>query len=152
MEVCRGGLCVPGCDRCDGVVCGGGLMCTTAGTECSDPSCATSCPAGTFCRMGSCVDDCDGAVCPRHEICMNGECVVPPPMPGVDAGIHGTDAATTGMDAGPIDAAIYIPPVSHRGCGCGVGASRGGLGALGLLALLALRRRRVSGAARGPSR
>jgi hypothetical protein len=132
-EICRGGLCVPGCGRCDGVACGGGLVCATPGGECSDPSCAGGCGAGTFCRAGTCVDACEGASCPRGAACVAGECVVPE---GADAGFG------PGFDGGPVDASTNLDGGRARtyrdGCGCRV-AGGGGSGPLGGgLAVLAL--------------
>ncbi len=131
-EVCREGICFPGCNECDGVVCGDELACDTATGECLDSSCASGCPDGTFCQDGSCIDSCDGAVCPSGQICVDGQCCHEgecgdDPPAQVDAGTGG------GADA-----------PSNSGCGCRTDGSGGAGGALlALLLGLWLSRRRT---------
>ncbi len=55
------------CDSRDGT--------PTAGM-CVDPGCDTAtCTDGQVCRGGSCVDACDGVMCPRAQTCVSGQCV-----------------------------------------------------------------------------
>lgn len=141
--ICRGGICVPGCSQCDGVVCEAGLTCPTPGGECVDPSCAGGCGAGTFCRDGACVDACEGAVCPRGGACVDGECVGGEGEPGVDGGPRpGVDAGETPeLDAGGRPRGRGGDP----GCACGVGGEGPSPLAMGLAALVGFvlfRRRR----------
>lgn len=147
MQVCRGGLCVAGCNLCNGVACAGGLMCLSAGAECVDPTCATGCAAGTFCRAGVCVDACEGAICPRHETCALGQCVVPAvPDAGafvMDGGVRrdasmGFDTNLAGFDAGD-------GIVMRRACACDApGSTRTGwIPITGVLALALITRRRI---------
>jgi hypothetical protein len=133
-EVCRGGVCVAGCGACAGITCLGGLVCATAGAECTDPSCATPCAAGTHCAMGTCVDDCAGAICPRGQSCVRGECVSP----------GGRDAGVSFGDPAPLDGGVAMDagPGARRGCSCRVGGATGGVLPILVSLLLALAARR----------
>ena len=137
--VCRGGLCVPGCNQCNGIVCDASETCDMASGECRDSSCASACPAGTYCSDGSCVDSCTGAVCPRDERCEAGRCVAL--TPGTDGGVPptdgGTDSGTSGTDGA----------TSRRGtstCGCSLpgGSEHAPLAWLGVFGLAVIWRRR----------
>lgn len=152
-EVCRRGLCVPGCNQCNGLICSGGLECDEGSSECTDPSCPSGCADGTVCDEGTCVDACEGAVCPREQVCMDGRCV-PVEDPG-DGGAT-TDGGSSGIDGGGVsdDGGPGGPGREDDGCGCRVPAgSRDGsptapllLGLLGLA--LWIRRRRLRGRSR----
>ncbi len=77
-------LCGPSC-ACDELVlplCAADSTCDartdspTAG-ECVDPGCETAvCGPGEVCVAGSCVDGCEGVVCPFGQRCLEGECVI----------------------------------------------------------------------------
>jgi MYXO-CTERM domain-containing protein len=44
--------------------------------ECVEPGCETAvCGPTERCEMGTCVDGCDGVVCPFGQVCMDGSCV-----------------------------------------------------------------------------
>ncbi len=140
-EVCRRGLCVPGCNQCNGLVCGGGLACDESSSDCVDPSCPDGCPEGTVCDSGSCVDACAGAVCPREQVCIDGRCVVEEDPEGDGGTTTGGDGGTSG-DGGPGGGRR-----EDDGCGCRVPASPSGSPnagwlLLGVAALLIRRRRR----------
>lgn len=97
-EVCDRGVCLPGCNQCDGMVCAAGLGCDEASGECVDRSCEPGCPAGEYCAAGSCLDACEGAVCPRGQSCVDGQCIEG------EAGGGGGDADGDGDGDGPADA------------------------------------------------
>lgn len=109
-------------------------MCFTDGT-CRANDCATvTCPQGSYCMGGRCLDSCAGAVCPGGGACMGGRCF--PPV---------GDGGTT-TDGGPGDASADVPSSTDSGvprdagldggdgglvvddstgdCGCRAGASR----------------------------
>jgi MYXO-CTERM domain-containing protein len=128
-EVCREGICFPGCNECNGIVCTDGLSCDVDTSECVDPSCPNGCPDGTYCSEGSCVDACEGAVCPSGQICVNGDCCYPDdPTCGGDPGDE------PGVDAGTDPGADEGSP-APSGCGCSSNESGTGHG-LALLALI----------------
>ena len=142
-EVCAGGFCVPGCGRCDGLQCAAGLTCDMVSGGCGDPSCPKGCAKGTHCDHGACKDDCDGAVCPRGQVCTGGDCQVT--GQSGDGGIY-QNGADAGGDAGNGGG---NPPAHGVNCGCRVGAARGRWGwaavsALALCASLLGRRRRAA--------
>ncbi len=139
-ESCLLGVCVPGCNQCNGLVCNGGANCDETTGACRDTSCATPCPAGTWCDRGTCRDACEGAVCPRGALCREGRCVGN--APGADGGVG--DGGSR-FDGGRPRTA---PDAEGSGCACravtgGHTRSRGALvGALGALLVAALRGRR----------
>jgi MYXO-CTERM domain-containing protein len=74
--ICFQGTCVGTCVGGE-FPCPGGSTCDSSG-HCVDPACATvSCPAGTACRAGNCVDPCGGVTCPTGSLCELGRCVDP---------------------------------------------------------------------------
>ncbi len=74
--ICFQGACVGTCDNGE-FPCPAALTCDDSG-HCVDPACAMkSCPAGTACRKGECVNPCDGVTCPYGETCQLGQCVDP---------------------------------------------------------------------------
>jgi len=137
-EVCRLGFCLPGCHQCDGLVCAAEDVCDAASGDCRHPSCPSSCPAGEVCEgAAGCHDACDGAVCPRGQVCRVGACVNLPE--GEDGGVpmrfdggSAGDGGGSGVDAGA------RPSSSQPGCVCGAAPSSRGAGALWLLAALGL--------------
>ncbi len=143
-QVCRAGFCLPGCNQCDGLVCGVEEVCDATSGDCRHPSCPSSCPAGQVCDGPSgCRDACDGAVCPRGQVCRMGACenLLPGEDGGVTAGRDG--GGGVGPDGG-VDAGAR-PTSSQPGCVCRAAPRRGGeLGWLALpivLGLFGLRRR-----------
>jgi hypothetical protein len=150
-QVCAEGACIPGCGTCGGLTCATPLACEATTGACSDPSCPSGCPNGTWCTSGKCVDACDGAKCPAGQSCQSGQCV----GPGAQTPDGGLVAVGAGADSGAGDdggANGDQPPYSPQkgGCGCstigdGGGAAQAALS--GLAAALALatiaRRRRV---------
>ena len=66
-----------------------------------------TCPEGTHCVGGACIDSCEGAICPEGEMCETGRCVPeegpPPPPPTPDAGMMMSmpDATPMVPDADP---------------------------------------------------
>ena len=106
-EICVEGKCMPGCNHCDGLTCELPLTCDVSTGNCQDPSCASGCPAGTYCSNGQCVDACTGAVCPADQVCVNGACV--DPSTAGDGGV-GNDGGV-GSDAS-------IPDTIHADPGC----------------------------------
>ncbi|HKO48961.1 MAG TPA: hypothetical protein VJV79_14620 [Polyangiaceae bacterium] len=74
--ICFQGSCVGTCSNGE-FPCPIGLACDDTG-HCADPACASkTCPMGTACRAGECVDPCTGVVCPYGESCQLGQCVDP---------------------------------------------------------------------------
>lgn len=123
--VCRAGFCLPGCNQCDGLVCGADEVCDAASGDCRHPDCPGSCPSGQVCDgPGGCRDACDGAVCPRGQVCSEGRC---DPVPaGEDAGVGGGfDGGVGGADAGGFsDAGPRLR--SQPGCACRVNTTTQG--------------------------
>ena len=132
-QVCREGSCFPGCDSCNGIQCGAGLVCGTGGGDCVDPSCPNGCPSGTHCNAGACADDCDGAVCPAGETCVMGQCG------GGDAGVGGPGNGDGGIGGNGATGG----PKGKIFCGCSTSGPVGAWPiALAMLLLVARRRRR----------
>jgi MYXO-CTERM domain-containing protein len=74
--ICFQGTCVGTCSNGE-FPCPSGLSCDDSG-HCADPACAAkTCPAGTACRAGECVEPCSGVVCPYGQSCQLGTCVDP---------------------------------------------------------------------------
>lgn len=110
-------------------------MCFTDGT-CRPNDCATvTCPQGSYCMGGRCLDSCAGAVCPGGGACMGGRCFPPVGDGGTttDGGASdasadvpsSTDSGVTrdaGLDGG--DASLQINPEEDTGCSCRAGSSR----------------------------
>ncbi len=158
-DVCDGdptstsfGQCIPGC-QC--VPCAMGRTCQPDGF-CSDDLCVgITCPTGTYCQAGMCLDSCatgpDTILCPAGEVCQLGQCIPGAhPIPMSDAGTSvdgsvptGDGGADAGRDAGrPRDAGTNDVVTadrpetgtstgtgslapSDRGCSCRVGARDG---------------------------
>jgi hypothetical protein len=147
-EVCREGICFGGCASCSGISCGGGLKCDGKTSDCVDPSCSTSCAAGTHCKAGSCVSDCDGAKCPDGSSCTAGACYPNGVVP--DGGVEFPDAGgnpdgSTGGDGGGGGAIGEQPAASACSCDVPGGREAGAAWAivgLGLAAALVRARRR----------
>jgi hypothetical protein len=145
-ESCLLGVCVPGCNQCNGLVCSGGVTCDDASGACRDTSCATPCPAGTWCDRGTCRDACEGAVCPRGALCREGRCVGNATGPG-----GGVDGGGSRFDGGRPRTA---PDAGDSGCACravtgrDTGARGTLLAALALLLAMVMRRRSQRTAAR----
>ncbi|MCB9597845.1 MAG: DUF4114 domain-containing protein [Sandaracinaceae bacterium] len=133
-SVCRGGFCLPGCNQCDGLICAPAEVCDATSGDCRHPDCPSSCPAGQVCDgPAGCHDACDGAVCPRGQVCRMGRCGML--LPGEDGGL------VSAMDGGALDGGVGADAGLRRsqpGCDCRA-APRGHDGApLGVLAALAL--------------
>jgi hypothetical protein len=136
--VCVDGVCVPGCGSCGGVMCAAPLSCDIASGACADASCGT-CPSGTYCSAGHCVDDCTGAKCPAGQTCQAGKCVGGGSA-SVDGGltpVGGPDAGAGGDDGGANGATGFVGNVRGSGCSCR-GAGGGGGEGIPLLVLAAL--------------
>jgi hypothetical protein len=160
--VCVAGVCKVNCN-CDG--CSGGKQCDTASGKCEESGCTPNpCGPGTHCIAGGiCVDDCQGAVCPKGQACSAGQCVASSSDAGVggagggsggitfgggtgggaNAGGGGSgakDGGISGTSGGTEDAS------DSGGCGCRVGSGRTAplalASALGALAFALSRRRR----------
>jgi hypothetical protein len=151
-DVCDGdsrsatfGQCVPGC-QCR--PCGPGSACRTDG-HCVDEACAdVTCPTGSTCERGACVDRCavtGGArPCVGDEVCRRGRCLTPREAAADDAEAAAMAAA---RDAGVArdGATGALPMLVPGGCGCGVGGGRAGTAGTVVVALawaVVLRRRR----------
>ena len=100
-------LCGPACtcsDLASTTFCGAGTACDTrdgSATEgrCVDSGCETqTCGAGMICRAGSCVDACQGVVCPLGQECRMGACIVDP-CSGVTCGTGQRCEAGSCVDA-----------------------------------------------------
>jgi MYXO-CTERM domain-containing protein len=161
-----GFTCVEGlCQSCECSECTGGMVCGDANV-CVDTGCETqTCAAGTHCSMGTCVDDCAGAVCPKGQVCMAGDCIADPNASvgggggsgGSGNGVGGllpddpdkmkpTGGTATGNnggiggsepDPGPMLSSGQGDAESAKGCGCSVPGQQGGWRVLAGLALLA---------------
>lgn len=140
-EVCRGGLCLPGCNQCDGLACEADELCDAASGRCHHRECPASCPEGTVCDgPGGCRDACEGAVCPRGEVCVMGSCRAT----DVDAGMGATgrDGGVAVQDGGEGS----TPRAGTASCACRAGGG-GDTGrdltvVMALLGAIAVRRRR----------
>lgn len=76
-EVCDNGNCVPTCSNGE-FQCPSGTVCDVPKGLCVTPACSgVSCPDGSKCVMGDCVQPCTGAVCPSGQTCIAGSCVDP---------------------------------------------------------------------------
>ncbi len=136
-ELPTAGQCVAGC-QCH--PCGAGLRCLTDG-RCVDEDCLdVTCPEGSRCERGECVDRCaspSGArLCLEDEVCRGGRCVSARDATPDDAGRAILDGGTMSPMA-----------LDPSGCGCGVGGARSwpiGSALWGLGWVLATRRRRRS--------
>ena len=130
-NVCRGGFCIPGCNQCDGLVCGAGAVCDDSTGDCRHPSCPSTCPPGQVCDgPDGCHDACDGAVCPRAQVCVAGRCQNL--RPGDDGGIVSLFDGGVGADGGG------SRPSSDPGCACRAGVPTRRPSALGWLAMVGL--------------
>jgi hypothetical protein len=172
-QVCVEGVCR---DACNCLPCAAGLECSATGTGlCVEAGCgAVTCPGGTWCQAGNCVDACQGAVCPAGQKCETGNCVPDPAAGGaggsggtasIDGGIGATGGSfggigatggsgATGAGSGGASGgsgSTFGPkenPEQQTGCLCATPARPGGEGGLIaqliLIAIGALRRRRAS--------
>ena len=163
-QVCRGGTCFDGCGQCSGVSCESPLRCDTTTGECYNPACDPGCPDGEHCsEQGTCVSNCEGAVCPGGVACEDGYCQTP--GSGGSGGAMNPEAGTGGTggssgnpltDGGVSDGAageasngsVFDPDAeSNDSCGCRMpgAAGEGGLAAAIALALglFVSRRRRI---------
>lgn len=168
-RVCRNGGCI---DPCLGIECDQGFECVLgicsncacsacdAGSVCHQNQCVEegcegqTCDAGSYCSAGTCVDNCDGAVCPDGQVCSDGECVADPAGPGdPGSGNGGTGIVINpggpngsgGSNGGDGERRKLVP--SEPACGCKLpGSPTDSRAALLLVALagLALRRARRS--------
>ncbi|MBI4952030.1 MAG: DUF4114 domain-containing protein [Myxococcales bacterium] len=145
-ETCVDGKCVGGCNQCNGITCTAPLGCDTTTGACRDLSCATPCPAGTYCHAGTCEDACAGALCPGGETCVDGACAGSGaggaggsnlPGPGGQGGSAGASAPS---DPNAVDTS------SDGGCSCRAGSKSRGASlaflSLGLAGVFGARRRR----------
>ena len=168
VDLCQGLQCDPGstcilgvCQSCACSECDSGKVCKQ--NLCIDSGCENqTCAAGTHCEAGTCKGNCDGAVCPRGQLCSNGDCVVDPSAAmGGNGGNGGGDQGPISFGGTPVsyggDGAVIGAgttgsagprgggPTSKQTCGCQVpGQSTSGTGAAAalLLALFGLARRR----------
>jgi MYXO-CTERM domain-containing protein len=170
-----GFTCVEGlCQSCECSECTGGLVCGDANV-CVDTGCETqTCAPGTHCSMGTCVDDCAGAVCPKGQVCMAGDCIADPNAsvggsggsgggPGVGgfltddpdkmkpiggtASANGGNAGTGMLDPDDELSSGQGDAEAAKGCGCSVPGQQGSwrvLAGLALAAGLLWRRRRAA--------
>lgn len=70
--VCKEGRCTPSCACAPGQSCPAEQACDLSAQvpRCVEPACVgVPCPAASHCKAGSCVDDCDGVVCPPKRVC-----------------------------------------------------------------------------------
>ncbi len=163
-EECREGACKPtGC----GVTCPAGEVCRADGT-CGASRCPEErCADGSDCdpKTGACGDaPCEGIVCPGHQRCADGECIVDNASPtggtGGSAGAAGSDAGGSGPHAnggapssGDSAKGRWGLVTGGGGCSAAPGATDGSslIGAatlaLGLLLRRQRRRRRSESAA-----
>ena len=97
--VCEMGACVSAC-RCR--ACDTGKVCVMSGAldgHCVDNGCDTmTCPTGTVCQGGSCMDACTGAICPGGTQCQNGKCDPAPPI--TPTGMGGSTGSGSGGSGG----------------------------------------------------
>jgi hypothetical protein len=125
-QVCVAGVCQP---RCPCRRCGTGEVCSSEGV-CRQATCASvTCPTGSVCDNGRCVDTCIGAVCPGGGRCTDGRCTPPvgidaaTPPPPTDASMVDvelrSDIVRT-MDNGPVDTGVAS---GEQGCGCHAGST-----------------------------
>lgn len=71
-RVCANGVCV---DACFEGSCAADQTCTEAGV-CVETACiGVTCPAGSLCSGGTCVEGCAGVTCPLGQGCIAGRCV-----------------------------------------------------------------------------
>ncbi len=130
-QVCVEGLCTAGCTQCGGLTCTGGSSCDATSGACIDSSCASPCPAGTYCDAGTCKDSCDGAKCPNGYSCLQGDCVSQTDGVGDMGAMDAQSNPTTSQPGSP----------SHISSGCGCDAKGGNASRAigdGLLILLVL--------------
>jgi hypothetical protein len=166
-QVCDKGMCRPVC-TC--TPCPSGAECNEASGLCVEPGCggARTCPAGTHCAAGQCVDSCSGAICPPRQRCASGACV-PADDAGSTGGSAGTGIGIGGMlgspgsggssagDAGPSSGgsgtAANKGKPSDPGCACTTASARGrllsGIAVLGLFGWTLWRRRSSRGSRQG---
>ncbi len=168
VDLCKGLQCDPGstcvlgvCQSCACSECDTGKVCHQ--NLCIESGCETqTCAAGTHCEAGKCKGNCDGAVCPRGQLCSNGDCVIDPSVAvGGSGGSGGGQptisfgGATSYAGDGSIIVAGYgnaagpgrlsAGPAPKQSCGCKLPGQRTpgtGASAALLLALLGLARRR----------
>jgi len=155
-SVCEGGVCIGTCGCTE---CLDGRICAPSG-HCVDPGCETlTCPEGTGCVEGACVDPCSVAVCPGGGACVDGACQ---PMTG--AGGLGSTGAGGVVVLGSLGGSAPLvnqggsasvpselvgpdrglPASPDAGCGCHLGRPGTGLGfGLGVLGMLTVLTRRV---------
>jgi hypothetical protein len=134
-ELSIAGQCIGGC-QCR--PCSAGQACLPDG-RCVDEGCLdVTCPTGSRCERGECVDRCASPsgvrLCLEDEVCREGRCVSARDATPDDAG-------RAILDGGASAPATMDP----SGCGCGVGGgARGPIGSAlaGLAWALATRRRR----------
>jgi hypothetical protein len=169
VDLCKGLQCDPGstcvlgvCQSCACSECDTGKVCHQ--NLCIDTGCETqTCMAGSHCEAGQCKGNCDGAVCPRGQLCSNGDCVVDPTAAAsggsggsgggeVTLNFSGGTSVTYGGDGMVIvagstgtDNRHSSGPAAKQACGCKLPGQRtpgsGAAAALGL-ALFGLSRRR----------
>jgi len=76
-QVCDNGVCVPKCGGGE-FECPPSKACKTDKGVCVDPAClSVTCPEGSKCVGGTCLDPCAGATCPKGQACIAGNCVDP---------------------------------------------------------------------------
>ncbi len=70
--VCDRGSCVRSCSE---GFCSDNSVCNATSGYCVEPGCeSVTCPNGTRCSGGNCVDLCSGITCPNGQLCRGGRC------------------------------------------------------------------------------
>ena len=117
--VCKDGACHT---RCQYNPCPSGQICSNDG-NCIDSACGSvSCPSGSHCVSGACVDNCSGVVCPSGQYCTGGLCVQLPPQ--TDAGqqdVAPQDDAAANDDAPVVEQDAAAPDSTAPQVDAGVG-------------------------------
>jgi MYXO-CTERM domain-containing protein len=75
-QICDDGRCVEDCAIEHEFDCPPDQICDEASGRCVSPGCqSVTCPPGSVCVGGACVEACDGVVCPHGQTCVGDECI-----------------------------------------------------------------------------